>query len=74
VIKEVEPEDTMIVLPRKVLSEALKEDFDQIVVIGKKDEDFYVASSHPYDDMIELIDDGIDAVDQDDLDWDEDAE
>jgi hypothetical protein len=62
-VKEVEPEG-MVVLPRKVLSEAVKEDFDQVVVIGKKNDDFYVASSHPYDDMIALIDDGLDAVDQ----------
>lgn len=59
-----ETTNTMIVLPRKVLSEAETEDFDQVVVIGKKNDDFYVASSHPYEDMIALIDDGLDAVDQ----------
>lgn len=59
-----ETTDTLIVLPRKVLSEAVTEDFDQVVVIGKKNGDFYVASSHLYDDMITLIDDGLDAVDQ----------
>jgi hypothetical protein len=53
----------MIVDPKAVLEGALEvEDFEKVAVVGLKNGEFYVASSHPFDEMVELMDDGIEAV------------
>jgi hypothetical protein len=55
-------DDVGVVDPKKVLKSAYELDYDQIAVIGMKDGKFEVFSSHPAEQMENMIDDALDAL------------